>query len=83
MPNTARLLWNELVAGNAMLCSPKLSHGNTRLFWFAPESANGRVEPAQVFPVSGAPPNGRPRVDGVIGWSRIRWPQSAKYATWM
>jgi hypothetical protein len=29
-------------------------------------------EPAQVFPANAAPPDGRPRLDGVIGWSRIR-----------
>ena len=29
-------------------------------------------EPAQVFPANAAPPDGRPRMDGVMGWSQIR-----------
>jgi hypothetical protein len=37
-----------------------------------PSTAARHGEPAQVFPADGAAADGRPRLDGAIGWSRIR-----------
>jgi hypothetical protein len=36
----------------------------------SPQPAARRGEPAQVFPANAAAPDGRPRLDGVICWSR-------------
>jgi hypothetical protein len=38
----------------------------------SPQPAARHSEPAQVFPANAAATDGRPRMDGVIGWSRIR-----------
>src|SRR5450756_2470690 len=37
----------------------------------SPQPAARHGEPAQVFPANAAAADGRPRLDGVIGWSRI------------
>jgi len=38
----------------------------------SPQPAARHGEPAQVFPANASAPDGRPRMDGVICWSRIR-----------
>jgi hypothetical protein len=38
----------------------------------SPQPAAPHGEPAQVFPANTAAPDERPRMDGVIGWSRMR-----------
>jgi hypothetical protein len=42
-----------------------------------PQPTARHGEPAQVFPANAAPADGRPRVDGVIGWSGIWAPFGA------
>jgi hypothetical protein len=37
-----------------------------------PSTASAPREPAQVFPANAAAADGRPWMDGVMGWSRIR-----------
>jgi hypothetical protein len=49
----------------------------------SPQPAAPHGEPTQVLHANAAAADGRPRLDGVICWSRICWPQSAKIATWM
>jgi hypothetical protein len=43
-----------------------------RLHVASPQPAARHSEPAQVFPANAAATDGRPRLDGVIGWCRIR-----------
>jgi hypothetical protein len=68
--------------------------GSTLLFqsqWRLAGSGDGNLSKIYSWDSHGFPsipcqyrtPDGRPRLDGVIGWSRICWPQSAKIATWM
>ena len=52
--------------------APRGAQGHRRFAGRQSDRPRAMVEPARVFPANGAAADRRPRLDGVIGWSRMR-----------